>query len=256
MSLYLDVIMAGFGGQGVMLIGNLLAYAGMEQGLNVTYIPVYGPEMRGGTANCTVVLSDDVIGSPIIPRPKSLIVMNRPSLDKFQPQLEDGGVLVINSSLVDPALAEADRVRLVTVPANEIADSLGNTRMANMVALGRLREGYRRGLHGRGGKKPGTRHRQALQPSCSEKRRGPAGRRFVQGIGGESDASGGQERRCLSGPHRRGDHPPGPLLRGHGRISFETIESFWGGWGSREGTPFFKKGSPPPIPARFSRELA
>lgn len=136
MSLYLDVIMAGFGGQGVMLIGNLLAYAGMEQGLNVTYIPVYGPEMRGGTANCTVVLSDDVIGSPIIPRPKSLIIMNRPSLDKFQPQLEDGGVLVINSSLVDPALAEAGRVRLVAVPANAIADSLGNTRMANMVALG------------------------------------------------------------------------------------------------------------------------
>ena len=136
MSLYQDVIMAGFGGQGVMLIGNLLAYAGMEQGLNVTYIPVYGPEMRGGTANCTVVVSDDAIGSPIIRSPKSLIIMNRPSLDKFQPQLVDGGVLVINSSLVDPALAEADRVKLVAVPANEIADSLGNTRMANMVALG------------------------------------------------------------------------------------------------------------------------
>lgn len=136
MSLYLDVIMAGFGGQGVMLIGNLLAYSGMEQGLNVTYIPVYGPEMRGGTANCTVVISDDAIGSPIIPRPKSLIIMNRPSLDKFQPELVDGGVLVVNSSLVDPALADAGRVRLVTVPANEIADSLGNTRMANMVALG------------------------------------------------------------------------------------------------------------------------
>jgi 2-oxoglutarate ferredoxin oxidoreductase subunit gamma len=132
----MDVIMAGFGGQGVMLIGNLLAYAGMEQGLNVTYIPVYGPEMRGGTANCTVVLSDDVIGSPIIPRPKSLIIMNRPSLDKFQPDLVDGGVLVINSSLVDPGLVETDRVKLVAVPANEIADSLGNTRMANMVALG------------------------------------------------------------------------------------------------------------------------
>ncbi|EFL49251.1 Pyruvate/ketoisovalerate oxidoreductase [Solidesulfovibrio fructosivorans JJ]] len=136
MSLYQDVIMAGFGGQGVMLIGNLLAYAGMEHGLNVTYIPVYGPEMRGGTANCTVVVSDDVIGSPIIRSPKSLIIMNRPSLDKFQPQLVDGGVLVINSSLVDPALADSKRVKLVAVPANEIADGLGNTRMANMVALG------------------------------------------------------------------------------------------------------------------------
>ncbi|MCK9240939.1 2-oxoacid:acceptor oxidoreductase family protein, partial [Desulfocurvus sp.] len=83
--LYQDVIMAGFGGQGVMLIGNLLAYAGMHQGLNVTYIPVYGPEMRGGTANCTVVVSSDEIGSPIIRTPKSLILMNRPSLDKFQP---------------------------------------------------------------------------------------------------------------------------------------------------------------------------
>ena len=136
MSLYQDVIIAGFGGQGVMLIGNLLAYAGMEHGLNVTYIPVYGPEMRGGTANCTVVVSDDAIGSPIIRSPKSLIIMNRPSLDKFQPQLVDGGVLVVNSSLVDPALADASRVRLVPVAANEIADSLGNTRMANMVALG------------------------------------------------------------------------------------------------------------------------
>lgn len=136
MSLYQDAIIAGFGGQGVMLIGNLLAYAGMAQGLNVTYIPVYGPEMRGGTANCTVVLSEDDIGSPIILRPVSLIIMNRPSLDKFQPRLQDSGIQVLNSSLVDPALAEDTRVRTVPVPANEIADSLGNTRMANMVALG------------------------------------------------------------------------------------------------------------------------
>jgi 2-oxoglutarate ferredoxin oxidoreductase subunit gamma len=134
--LYQDVIMAGFGGQGVMLIGNLLAYAGMHQGLNVTYIPVYGPEMRGGTANCTVVVSSEEIGSPIIRTPKSLILMNRPSLDKFQPRLEDGGVQIVNSSLIDPALAETGRVRSVLVPCNEVADGLGNTRMANMVALG------------------------------------------------------------------------------------------------------------------------
>ncbi len=136
MSLYQDVIMAGFGGQGVMLIGNLLAYAGMEHGLNVTYIPVYGPEMRGGTANCTVVVSDDAIGSPIIRSPKSCIIMNRPSLDKFQPQIVDGGVLVLNASLIDAALADDKRLKVVAVPANEIADGLGNTRMANMVALG------------------------------------------------------------------------------------------------------------------------
>ncbi len=136
MSKYLDSIIAGFGGQGVMLIGNLLAYSGMNAGLNVTYIPVYGPEMRGGTANCTVVLSEDEIGSPIIRRPHSLIIMNRPSLDKFQPMLQDDGVQIINSSLVDTELVDNDRVRSFMVPCNEIADKLGNTRMANMVALG------------------------------------------------------------------------------------------------------------------------
>ena len=136
MSLYQDVIIAGFGGQGVMLIGNLLAYAGMEQGLNVTYLPVYGPEMRGGTANCTVVISEDEIGSPIIQRPKGLIIMNRPSLDKFQPMLEDGGLQVINSSLVDLELTEKGRIQTYAVAANEVADGLGNARMANMVALG------------------------------------------------------------------------------------------------------------------------
>ncbi len=133
---YVDVIIAGFGGQGVMLIGNLLAYSGMEFGLNVTYMPEYGPEMRGGTANCTVVIASDEIGSPIIKRPKSLIIMNQPSLDKFLPRLEQNGLAVINSSLVSVPEAAADNVRLVSVPANEIADRLGNTRMANMVALG------------------------------------------------------------------------------------------------------------------------
>jgi len=133
---YIDSIIAGFGGQGVMLIGNLLAYAGMKDDLYVTYLPVYGPEMRGGTANCTVVLSEEEIGSPIIHRPKSLIAMNRPSLDKFQPRVEDGGIHIINSSLVDMELADQDRLKCYAVPCNEIADELGNTRMANMVAIG------------------------------------------------------------------------------------------------------------------------
>ena len=136
MSLYQDVIIAGFGGQGVLLIGNLLAYAGMNQGLNVTYIPVYGAEMRGGTANCTVVLSEEEIGSPVIHRPLSTIIMNRPSLDKFQPRLLDGGVQIVNTSLVDMDLAEQGRIRSVPIAANEISDKLGDTRMANMVALG------------------------------------------------------------------------------------------------------------------------
>ena len=136
MSTYQDVIVAGFGGQGVMLIGTLLAYAAMEDGQNVTYLPVYGPEMRGGTANCTVVISREDIGSPIIHFPRSLIAMNRPSLDKFQARVQDGGIVVINSSLVDMSLADGGRIRAVGVPANEIADGLGNTRMANMVAIG------------------------------------------------------------------------------------------------------------------------
>ncbi|MFN2343398.1 MAG: 2-oxoacid:acceptor oxidoreductase family protein [Desulfonatronovibrio sp.] len=136
MGVYNDAIIAGFGGQGVMLIGNLLAYSAMESGLNVTYIPVYGPEMRGGTANCTVVISDEDIGSPIIKNPLSLIAMNRPSLDKFQPMVQDQGVVIVNSSLVDMELADNDRLKVFSVPANEIADKIGNTRMANMVALG------------------------------------------------------------------------------------------------------------------------
>jgi 2-oxoglutarate ferredoxin oxidoreductase subunit gamma len=136
MSIYNDVVIAGFGGQGVMLIGNLLAYSAMEAGLNVTYMPVYGPEMRGGTANCAVVISDDDIGSPTIHSPISLIIMNRPSLDKFQPRMQDNGIMILNTSLVDADLAETGRVRAFGVPCNDIADQLGNTRMANMVAAG------------------------------------------------------------------------------------------------------------------------
>lgn len=133
---YMDTIIAGFGGQGVLLIGNLLAYAGMNDGLNVTYIPVYGVEMRGGTANCTVVLSEEEIGSPIIHSPKSLIAMNRPSLDKFQPRTQDGGVTIINSSLIDMELADTERLKCYEVPLNDIADDLGNARLVNMVAIG------------------------------------------------------------------------------------------------------------------------
>ncbi len=134
--MYQDVIIAGFGGQGVMLIGNLLAYGAMEEGLNVTYMPVYGVEMRGGTANCTVVISDEEIGSPIIFYPRSLIVMNQPSLDKFHPRLEKDGVIIVNSSIVSKEMVKEDRGRIYLVPANDIADELGNIKMANMVALG------------------------------------------------------------------------------------------------------------------------
>jgi len=134
--MYQDVIIAGFGGQGVMLIGDLLANAAMESGYNVTYMPVYGVEMRGGTANCTVVVSDDEIGSPIIHSPMSLIAMNRPSVDKFQPRLRDGGVLIANASIVAEELLHSGRCRAYPVPLNALADELGNAKMANVVALG------------------------------------------------------------------------------------------------------------------------
>jgi 2-oxoglutarate ferredoxin oxidoreductase subunit gamma len=134
--MYTDVIIAGFGGQGVLLIGNLLAYAAMEQGLEVTFMPVYGVEMRGGTANCTIVVSDREIGSPIVLSPRSLISMNQPSLEKFQPCLQDGGVQIVNSSLVGPESVDMERIRSVPLPANDMAAELGSVKMANMVALG------------------------------------------------------------------------------------------------------------------------
>ena len=135
-TVYTDVIIAGFGGQGVMLIGNLLANAAMQSGFNVTYMPEYGPEMRGGTANCTVVIGQEDIGSPIIKQPLGLIIMNQPSLDKFLPTLQPGGLLVVNTSLVEAGSVDQSKARLVKVAANEISDELGNVKMANMVALG------------------------------------------------------------------------------------------------------------------------
>lgn len=132
---YQDVIMAGFGGQGVMLIGNLLAQAGMEHGLEVSFIPVYGAEMRGGTANCTVVLDSHPIGSPLVREPLSTIVLNEPSLDKFQPRLRRDGVQIVNASLINEELLDAS-LRSVYIPANDMAHELGNVKLANMVALG------------------------------------------------------------------------------------------------------------------------
>jgi 2-oxoglutarate ferredoxin oxidoreductase subunit gamma len=134
---YQDVIIAGFGGQGVLLIGNVLAQAAMQAGRNVTFMPVYGVEMRGGTANCTVVVSDQEIGSPVIHSPMSVIAMNQPSVAKFQPRLRPGGILVVNSSLVEAGtLDQEGEQTVVPVPANDLADELGSIKMANIVALG------------------------------------------------------------------------------------------------------------------------
>ena len=132
---YQDVIIAGFGGQGVMLIGNLLAQAGMEHELEVSFIPVYGAEMRGGTANCTVVLDEHPIGSPLVREPLSTIILNEPSLSKFQPRLAASGVQIVNASLVAQNLLDTAK-RTVYIPVNDMAHELGNVKMANMVALG------------------------------------------------------------------------------------------------------------------------
>jgi len=130
-----DVIMAGFGGQGVLLIGKMLAYAGMEEGKEVSWLPSYGPEMRGGTANCTVVISDRPVGSPVIQHPRAVVAMNLPSLEKFEPELRSGGLLLINTSLINRG-AERSDLKVIEVAANEVAQELGNPRGANMVALG------------------------------------------------------------------------------------------------------------------------
>jgi len=132
-----EVIVAGFGGQGVLFTGQLLSYAAMDEGKEVTWIPSYGPEMRGGTANCTVVIADEEIGSPLVRNPKAVIAMNLPSLDKYEPSLQAGGLLVINGSMVNRAVARKD-IRSVVVPANEIAEELGDRKLTNMVLLGAL----------------------------------------------------------------------------------------------------------------------
>ena len=125
---------AGFGGQGILLSAKLLAHAAMKQGANVMWIPSYGPEMRGGTAYCTVVVSDRLIGSPIIKNPAHLVAMNRPSLEKFAPVVKPKGVVLINSSLI-PVRTDRDDVQELIVPANEIAVKLGSVKCANIVAL-------------------------------------------------------------------------------------------------------------------------
>ena len=130
-----DVIMAGFGGQGVLLIGKMLAYAGMHQGKEVSWLPSYGPEMRGGTANCTVVISDRPVGSPVIQCPKAVVAMNLPSMEKFEPDIKPGGLLLVNSSLIARESSRKD-ITVLRVPANDIANELGNPKGANMVILG------------------------------------------------------------------------------------------------------------------------
>jgi 2-oxoglutarate ferredoxin oxidoreductase subunit gamma len=133
---YYDFIVAGFGGQGVLVIGNLLANAAMIEGKHVTYLPVYGVEMRGGTANCTVVISSHQIGSPVVGKPHAAIAMNLPSLIKYEPLILPNGLLFINSSLIAPKEIYRKDIENLSIPVNEIAIDHGNPKLANMVALG------------------------------------------------------------------------------------------------------------------------
>lgn len=133
----LEAIFAGFGGQGVMLMGQLLAYSGMYEGKQVSWFPSYGPEMRGGTANCSVVVSDETVGSPVISEPDILVAMNRPSLEKFESMLKPGGTLFYNSSLIHITPKRTD-IKVVAIAANDIASELGNDKVANMVMMGAI----------------------------------------------------------------------------------------------------------------------
>ena len=132
-----SIIISGFGGQGALFSGQLLAYAGMDDGRNVTWFPSYGPEMRGGTAHCTVIISDDDIGAPIVSNPEIAIVFNGPSFEKYEPLVSAGGLLVVNSSIVEQEPLRKD-IEYVHIQANEIAEKHGTAKMMNMACLGAM----------------------------------------------------------------------------------------------------------------------
>jgi 2-oxoglutarate ferredoxin oxidoreductase subunit gamma len=136
-----EIVFSGFGGQGVMFVGQLLAYAAMDAGLHVTWIPSYGPEMRGGTAHCSVTISDKAIGSPMVKHPKAAVVFNNPSFDKYEPLVASGGILVVNRSLVMRQSIRTD-IDTLYIPATEIADEIGSVKVANLVLLGALLEAH------------------------------------------------------------------------------------------------------------------
>jgi len=132
-----QVIIAGFGGQGVLFTGKFLAYAGLLGGKELSWLPSYGPEMRGGTANCSVILSDEPVGSPIITKPDILVAMNLPSLDKFEADVKAGGAIAVDSSLIDREVKRTD-VKAFYIPATKIASDEGLDGLANMIMLGKV----------------------------------------------------------------------------------------------------------------------
>ncbi len=129
-----EIIIAGFGSQGVMSMGKTLTEAGLKEGYEVSWVPSYGPEMRGGTANCAVVLSDEPIGSPVVNRPSELIAMNGPSLSKFEPSVIPGGLILVNASQAEQKVERQDEGHYI--PSMEEAGKLGNFKVANMIMLG------------------------------------------------------------------------------------------------------------------------
>lgn len=129
------IIFAGFGGQGVLFAAKTLAYAGMDAGMQISWLPSYGPEMRGGTANCSVILSEQPIGSPVILQPDVLIAMNKPSLEKFENTVAPGGVIVLDSFLIDKKV-QRDDVTVIYIPAKQLAEEAGKASLGNMVMLG------------------------------------------------------------------------------------------------------------------------
>ena len=132
-----SIIISGFGGQGTLFAGQVLAYAFMDNGLEVTWIPSYGPEMRGGTAHCTVIASEEPIGSPLVRNPDVVLALNLPSVDKYESLVPDGGVLVANSSLVNREI-QRDNITSLLIPANELAEEIGLSRLANMIMVGAM----------------------------------------------------------------------------------------------------------------------
>jgi len=132
-----EITLAGFGGQGILFLGKMIATAGMLEGKEVSWIPSYGPEMRGGTANCSVVVSDRRIGTPVVSHPNVLVAMNRPSLEKFEPKMQSGGFLLINRTLIEIPHTRTD-IDVSYVDITGLAGDVGNPRLANIVALGAL----------------------------------------------------------------------------------------------------------------------
>lgn len=133
----LNILLAGFGGQGILFAGKLIAYAGLIEGRQLSWLPSYGPEMRGGTANCSVCLSDDPIGSPLVLEPDILIAMNQPSLDKFIDDVVPGGTVIVDSTMI-AKVPEREGIRVFRVPATRLAEEAGFKGLANVILVGKL----------------------------------------------------------------------------------------------------------------------